>query len=203
MRIKICGITSIEDALACERLGADAIGYIFYRGSKRFIEPEAAREISSTLPAFIGRIGVFVDEDPDEVNRIAREALLTSVQLSGDESPEYCDHIALPVIKGFRVKQDFDFAILEQYKTQWYLLDAWHPDEYGGTGSAFDWEAIPADLRRRIILAGGINEQNLEDIKTRITPAGIDLSSAVESAPGKKDHKKLESFFTTYHSLWS
>lgn len=201
MRIKICGITNIEDALKAYGLGADALGFIFYKNSKRFIDAEKVKTIISELPPFIEKIGVFVNEVLAEINRIAEYCGLTNAQLHGDESPEICDAVSVPVIKAFRVNENFDFEIMNNYKVNHFLLDAFDKNEYGGTGLKFNWNLIPSHLRKKIILAGGITIENLEEIICKISPAAIDLSSSVESEPGKKDHKKLKEFFEKFNEL--
>ena len=191
MRIKICGITNLEDALVCQKCGADAIGYIFYPESKRFLEPQKAAEISRQLSPFITKVGVFVNEAARQVNEIAALARLNAVQLHGEEEPEIIRQINYPVIKSFRVKSDFNFKILNAYTNCSFLLDTFNDKEYGGTGHSFNWQLIPEALRSKVILAGGISLDNIEFIWNEIKPAAVDLSSALELAPGKKDHKKI------------
>ncbi len=191
MRIKICGITNLEDALVCQKCGADAIGYIFYPESKRFLEPQKAAEISRQLSPFITKVGVFVNEAAQRVNEIAALAGLNAVQLHGEEEPEIIRQINYPVIKSFRVKSDFDFKILNAYKNCSFLLDTFNDKEYGGTGHSFNWQLIPEALRSKVILAGGISLDNIEFIWNEIKPAAVDLSSSLELAQGKKDHKKI------------
>ncbi|NWF88988.1 MAG: phosphoribosylanthranilate isomerase [Ignavibacteriaceae bacterium] len=195
MKIKICGITNINDALLCEKLGADALGFIFYPKSKRFIEPSAAKEIIRKLSPFTMKIGVFVNELADTINEIGSDIKLNAIQLHGDESPDTVRKIVLPVIKSFRVGTNFNYSIINQYNNVSYLFDSYSPIEFGGTGKKFDWEEIPLELRNKIILSGGIKSANLEYIYQNIKPAAIDLSSSVESIPGRKDEKKLKEFF--------
>ena len=201
MRIKICGITKLEDALICEKEGSDALGFIFYSGSKRFITPHRAKEIISELGPFLAKVGVFVNESVTNINKIVSECGLTMVQLHGEESPDQIKNIIVPVIKGFRVAKNFDYAVLKKYKDCFFLLDTFSDSNYGGSGKSFKWENIPVALRAKVILAGGISIENLERIFTEIKPAAIDLSSSVELAPGKKDHKKIYSFFKKYSEL--
>lgn len=191
MRVKICGITNYKDAEAAVENGADALGFIFYKGSRRYIEPEKVRAIVDKLPVFLLKVGVFVDESVDEVNRIAKTAGLNALQLHGSETYEYVQRINLPVIKAFRVNDDFDYSLLDSFPGCSYLLDAYDPNQPGGTGLKFDWDKIPHNLRDKIILAGGISVDNIEYIYNKIKPQAIDLSSSVEITPGKKDHKKL------------
>ena len=199
MRIKICGITTLADAQYCEQLGAHAVGFIFYSASKRFVSPDMVARISRRLGPFIQRVGVFVNAPVDEVNQTADMCGLNMVQLHGDESPEYTKNIAVPVIKGFRVRENFNYHVINEFNHCFLLLDAWSDTEMGGTGQAFDWQKIPANIRSRIILAGGVSEHNIEQINRDIHPAAVDLSSSVESSPGIKDHRKLERFFAKAH----
>ncbi|MFA8343290.1 MAG: phosphoribosylanthranilate isomerase [Rhodothermaceae bacterium] len=191
MRVKICGITRLEDALICAKLGVDAVGFIFYKKSKRYISPESASEIISKLPAFIQKVGVFVDEDPKIINQTAEKTGITIAQLHGDEQPETISQINIPVIKAFRVSLFFNYDILYRYKKTPILLDGYDSEEKGGTGKSFEWKKIPAELRSEIILAGGVNETNVEKIAKEINPAAIDISSSVEISPGIKDTNKL------------
>jgi phosphoribosylanthranilate isomerase len=201
MRVKVCGITNIDDALLCESLGADALGFIFYPKSKRYIQPEKAKSIIENLSPFILKVGVFVDEDPDEINKIASEINLSAVQLSGDEDFTIINKLKRPVIKTFRIKNNFDFSQLEKFNGSSFLLDSHSKEEFGGTGQKFDWELIPNTLKNKIILAGGVSTENIEFIYKNIKPAAVDLSSSLEKEPGKKDEKKVREFFRKFNSL--
>ncbi len=201
MKVKVCGITNFEDALLCEACGADAVGFIFYNKSKRYIKPETTREIIKSLSPFTMKVGVFVDENVENINRIASEIKLNAIQLSGNESPENSSKIILPVIKGFRIKEDFDFSIIDRYKNTAYLLDAFSSEEFGGTGKKFTWDLIPAYLKNKIILAGGVSVDNIENIFRKIQPAAVDLSSSLEKAPGIKDKEKVVNFFEKFNLL--
>jgi len=201
MKVKICGITNVEDAMLCSSLGADATGFIFYKKSKRYIAPEKAKEIIKQLPIFLLKVGVFVNERPEKINRIAKQINLNVIQLHGDETPEDIDVIDLPVIKAFRVGKAFDYKVLSNYKNCSFLLDSFDEKEYGGTGKKFDWKNIPEELRDKIILAGGITKKNLESIYMKISPYAIDVSSSIESLPGKKDVTKLNDFFSELNKL--
>lgn len=203
MKVKICGITNIEDALLAEQLGADAVGFIFYKKSKRYISPEIAKVISHKLSAFTLKVGVFVNETEDEINRIAAAARLNLIQLHGDEKPEMIEKLTLPSIKSFRIKEDFDFTILEEYPHTNFLFDTFSQNEFGGTGKTFDWSIIPPSLRKRVIIAGGVSEKNVEEIFTKINPYAVDVSSLLEISPGKKDHDKMKSFFQKINQLRS
>jgi phosphoribosylanthranilate isomerase len=185
LKIKICGITN----------KADAVGLVFYRGSKRFISPEVASEIIKELSPFTVKVGVFVNEQPEIINEISKKLKINVVQLHGDESPEVVSKINLPVIKCFRVKNGFDFSVLEKYNNASFLLDSFSETEFGGTGKIFKWSLIPDYLRNKIILSGGISVKNIETIYKNIKPAAVDLSSSLELEPGKKDKRKVEEFF--------
>lgn len=201
MRVKICGITNLADALVCQQYGADALGFIFYRGSKRYIAPEEVQEIITRLSPFITKIGVFVNESVNTINKIATKVGLNAVQLHGEEAPEYISQIHLPVIKSFRIDPEFDYGSLIDYKNCYYLLDSYSPEEYGGTGTTFNWQRIPEELRESIILAGGISIDNIDVICRDIRPAAIDVSSALESFPGKKDPEKIKRFMNKYKNI--
>ena len=201
MRIKICGITNYEDAKLCCDLGADALGFIFTEKSKRRVSINDAKEIINKLPVFVGKIGVFVNEDLNTINHISRETKLTGVQLHGEGTSEFAESVNLPVIKTFRINSRFNFSVLQQYHSCKFLLDTYSSEEYGGTGHSFNWNIIPAELRNQIILAGGISIDNIEHVFTIIKPDAVDLSSSVEKYPGKKDEVKLKNFFQKINSL--
>lgn len=201
MKIKICGITNYEDAkLACD-LGADAIGFIFYKKSKRSVEAEEVKNIISKLPAFILKVGVFVNERIDIVNQIMQDCKLNIAQLHGDENVEYLNKINFPVVKALRISNNYDYNILKQYLNFNILLDTFNNNEFGGTGTNFKWDTIPSEIKSKIILAGGIKEENLEEIFSNILPYAIDVSSSLEEYPGKKNRNKMLSFFEKYNKL--
>jgi phosphoribosylanthranilate isomerase len=203
LQVKICGITNINDALLCAECGADALGFIFYEKSKRFIKNEQAAEIIKQLPPFIAKVGVFVDESFDTINKTVKETGLNSVQLHGNELPEFAQRFFLPIIKAFRVDNNFDWSKIEDYQNCKILLDAFSQNEMGGTGKSFDWKLIPDGIKKKIILSGGISIDNLEFIFSEIKPAAVDLSSSLESAPGKKDHQKVKEFLNKLNRLRS
>jgi len=195
VKVKICGITNLEDALFCENLGANALGFIFYDNSKRYIQPNSARDIIKMLSPFILKVGVFVNDTPENINSISKLAGLNIVQLHGDETPKQIAEINLPTIKAFRVSDDFDFDILNDYKNCYFLLDSYSLSEYGGTGNTFNWDLIPKDLKNKIILSGGISSSNIQRIIKEVNPYAIDVSSSLEEFFGKKSHEKLIEFF--------
>ena len=196
--VKICGITNLEDALASCEYGADAIGFIFYRNSPRFIEPHKAGEIIKKIPPFVAAVGVFVNEDISAVNKIAREAGLNAVQLHGNESTEFCEKITGRVIKSFKVKKgeaETLYHEMENYNVSAYLLYTYKEELDGGTGVVFDWDiAMEAGRLGRIILAGGLTPENVADAIKKARPYAVDVSSGVEERPGKKDLKKVREF---------
>jgi phosphoribosylanthranilate isomerase len=196
LRIKICGITNREDALAAIECGADALGFVFYSESPRAITPEKAKSIVSEFQPFISSVGVFVNETRKELERIADYAGLNIVQLHGTESPEDCC-LNRTVIKAIRVKDLTDLEPLTHYKSaSAFLLDTYAPNSIGGTGQRFNWEiAIEAKKFGKIILAGGLTPDNVADAIQTVLPYGIDVCSGVESSKkGKKDLKKLRKF---------
>lgn len=201
MKIKICGITNIDDAKYCVDLGADALGFIFYRNSKRYIDPKIAKNIIEQLPPFISKVGVFVNEDTSVINKIAKEIKLSLLQLHGNESKDYISNINYPVIKAFRIDENFDFSQLENYGNCYHLLDAYSQKGLGGTGEQFDWTRIPQSISNKIILAGGVSEENIELIYNAVKPYAIDLSSSIEIQPGIKDHNKLNNLFKKFNDL--
>lgn len=201
MKIKICGITNIEDAQLCSTLGADALGFIFYKKSKRYISPKEAKKIISQLPPFVLKVGVFVNEKPFRINEISKEVKLHLVQLHGEETQKDIDIIDLPVVKAFRINEKFNFQKLEEFKNCSYLFDSFDESEYGGTGKKFVWKNIPDEIKTKIILAGGITSDDLKIVLTEINPYAIDVSSSIESKPGKKDHKKLKLLFEKINEL--
>jgi phosphoribosylanthranilate isomerase len=192
MRIKICGITNFEDAIAAYEAGADALGFIFYEKSQRYIEHGTASKIIGKLPPFITTVGVFVNSSADEINRIVDASGIHMIQLHGEEPPDIIPKLIRPVIKSFRVHNEFRFEEMEQYRNCYYLLDTYSELGYGGTGEKFDWNLIPANLKHKIILAGGIGKDDLGKIQRYVNPAAIDVSSSIELKPGKKNINKLK-----------
>ena len=198
-RVKICGITNLEDAQQAISLGADALGFNFYKRSPRYLEPSKAKLIIEALPPLVSLVGIFVDEfSPDRILRIAHAIGIGSVQLHGSEAPEYVKRVSeLRVIKAFRVGDDFDFNQMAAYSVGAYLLDGFDPKVLGGTGKTFDWTfAIQAKKIGRIILAGGLAASNIYDAITHVRPYAVDVCSGIESEPGKKDASKMEKLFS-------
>jgi phosphoribosylanthranilate isomerase len=198
IRIKICGITNLEDALLAAELGADALGFIFYLKSPRHVDPDDARSIIAQLPPFVAAVGVFVDEATAVVQELAVKVGLDWVQLHGQESPDYCRNLGRKVIKGFRIKDEGSLRRLADYRgvAQALLLDTYKKGQVGGTGEVFDWHmAREAKKYGRIILAGGLTADNVAQAIATALPDAVDAASGTEAAPGKKDPAKLRAFF--------
>jgi phosphoribosylanthranilate isomerase len=196
VRIKICGITNGEDALAAARFGADALGFIFAPSPRR-IAPEKARQIIKVLPPLVQTVGVFVDEDLGEVSSVAQMCGLDILQFHGSESADYCDSFDHRVIKAVRLRNRQDLKSLPKYDgvVQALLLDTYVPDKVGGTGMTFNWEwALEAGKYGRIILAGGLSAENVAAAISIVKPYGVDASSSLEQSPGIKDHEKMAQF---------
>ena len=195
-RIKICGITRLEDAHMAVELGADAIGLVFYAPSPRSIDPEQARAIIAAMPPFVTTVGLFVDPAPEQVESVLRRCSLGLLQFHGDEMPDFCRGFGLPYIKAVRVRADADLVqYLSRYRAaQGWLLDAYHDELYGGTGESFDWKLIPRDLARPVILSGGLAPDNVGAAVRQVRPWAVDVSSGVEAAKGVKDAAKIAAF---------
>jgi len=194
--VKICGITNVPDALAAADAGADALGFVFYEPSPRSIAVATAAAISRALPPALVRVGVFVNAAEETVVTAIRECGLSLLQFHGDEPPDYCLQFGVMSLKAFRVRDRDSLRALPAYRTDAWLLDAFTPAQPGGTGATFNWDlAVEARaLGRPIFLAGGLTPGNVADAVRRVRPYGVDVSSGVESAPGKKDASKLRAF---------
>jgi phosphoribosylanthranilate isomerase len=198
VRVKICGITNLQDAMAAIELGTDGLGFNFYKKSPRYIEPSKAKPIIEALPPLISVVGIFVDEySPERVMTIAHAIGISSVQLHGSESPEYVKQLSgLRVIKAFLIDEKFEAERIAAYPVNAYLLDTHDPDQIGGTGRSFDWNiALSAKKHGHIILAGGLNTHNIFEAIRTVGPYGVDICSSVESQPGTKDFLKMKSLF--------
>jgi len=198
VRIKICGITNIEDARLAAGMGAHALGFIFFPKSPRSVRPDAAREIIRNLPPLLMTVGVFVDEEAGVVRQIAETAGLDWIQLHGQETPEYCRSLKRRVVKGFRIKDADSLSLLPGYRgsVQAFLLDTYKAGTAGGTGKTFDWTlARRAKEWGPVILAGGLTPANVAQAIKAAQPDAVDVASGVETAPGKKDPDKLRAFF--------
>ncbi len=192
--VKICGITRLEDGLAAARLGADWLGFNFWPRSRRYLPPADAAPIVAALPPGVVPVGVFVDPSRDELLAAIRDSGVRAVQLHGDEPPELCASLPVPVVKGLRVRDARDLAALAAYEVQGFLLDSATPG-YGGSGTPFDWSlAVAAAATVPIWLAGGLTPENVGEAVRRVRPFGVDVASGVESAPGVKDLARVEAF---------
>ena len=194
-KVKICGITSLDDALMAAEAGADALGFVFFEKSPRHVLPDDAAGIIAALPPFVQVVGLFVNAPLDLVNATADRCGLDIVQLHGDETPSYCDGVHRRVMKAFRVRGVESLVPIADYDVAGFLLDAYSPGAYGGTGASFDWDcAIRAKGKGPIILAGGLDPGNVATAVAKVAPYGVDVSSGVESAPGRKDPEKVRRF---------
>ncbi len=196
VRSKICGITRVEDALAAAAAGADAIGLVFYAKSPRAVRVEQAQQIIAALPPFVTTVGLFVDMPRPELQQILAQVPLDLLQFHGDESVEQCEGYGRPYIKALRVKAGDDIAaLMAQYPSaSGVLLDTFVEGVPGGTGLAFDWSLVPAELPKPVILAGGLTPDNVATAIDRVRPYAVDISGGVESAKGIKDADKVRAF---------
>lgn len=195
-RVKICGITRVEDALEAAKQGSDAIGLVFYAASPRNVSNEVARAIVAALPPFVSVVGLFVNASRANIDAVLAEVRLDVLQFHGDETPDDCTQFNLPFLKAIRVNADTN---LLQYANdfrhaQALLLDAHSKAAYGGTGQTFDWNLIPAELSKPIILAGGLNADNVEQAIMQVKPYAVDVSGGVELSKGIKDADKIAAF---------
>jgi len=195
-RIKICGLRDAATARETARLGADAIGLVFYAPSPRHVEIEAAREIVAALPPFVMSVGLFVDAEPDYVRSVLAQVPLDVLQFHGNESPAYCEQFSSPYLKAVRVKPGLN---LLEYAASYagargLLVDAFVEGVPGGTGEGFDWSLLPDDLPLPLILSGGLYPGNVKTAVEKVRPWAVDVSSGVESAKGIKDVAKIAAF---------
>ena len=195
-RIKICGITRVEDALEAVRLGADALGFVFYPPSPRVVTIEQAKAIVTHLPPFVTVVGLFVDETRERIDHAIREVPLDLLQFHGDEAPSACSGFQRPWIKAIRMRENLDLQQVEQRYSaaSGLLLDTYRKGVPGGTGQSFDWGRIPKGMASRIILAGGLDPQNVEQAINQLHPYAVDVSGGVEAAKGIKDAGKMAAF---------
>jgi phosphoribosylanthranilate isomerase len=195
-RIKICGITRVEDARAAAELGVDAVGLVFYGASPRNVGLEQARAVIAAVPPFVTVVGLFVDPAAEHVASVLRTCALGLLQFHGDETPGFCGAFGLPYIKAQRVKADTDLvqSLSPYHAARGWLLDAYHDQLYGGTGKSFDWKLIPRNLARPIILSGGLTPDNVAEAVRQVRPWAVDVSSGVEAEKGIKDAAKIAAF---------
>ena len=205
-RIKICGLTRHEDVQAAVVAGADALGFVFYSRSPRYIQPEAAARLMAKIPPFVSTVGLFVNASVAEVQEVVAQTSISLLQFHGDETPALCAAIASavnrPYIRAIRVKPDTDPADLLEYESDYraastlftgLLLDT-YVDSYGGSGKVFDWSLIPENIAPRVVLSGGLSAQNATDAVQRVRPYAVDVSSGVEHDKGIKDAAKIRAF---------
>ncbi len=196
VRTKICGITSVADALVVAQAGVDAIGLVFYAKSPRVVTAEQAQKIVAALPPFVTTVGLFVNASADEINAILAVVALDVLQFHGDETPEFCQGFSRPYFRALRMQPGVDIAASAAQYTgaQGILLDAWVPGIPGGTGERFDWAQIPDNLAKPLILAGGLNEDNVSQAIHEVQPWAVDISGGVEASYGVKDADKVRKF---------
>ncbi len=201
-RVKVCGVTEVEDARDAVLLGADAIGLNFYPNSPRYLDAARAAKIIDSLPPLVTTVGVFVNHpDPQNLEDFAVSLGLHAVQLHGNETPDYCSMIQrVKVIKALRVDSNFRVDTLRSYGSRTFLLDACSPDHFGGTGKSFNWDLVfGANAFGSIIVAGGLNPENVALAVSTLHPYGVDVASGVESKLGKKDYEKMRRFIEAVH----
>jgi len=196
VRVKICGMTRVEDALAAVDAGADALGLMFCEASPRCVTREQAMEIVRELPPFVARVGVFVNPSADNVRAAIAEGGINTLQFHGEETPAFCRQFGLPVIKAFRVRDAESLKPLAGFRTEAWLLDSFVEGKHGGTGAVFNWDLAAQAVKQggRVILAGGLTPENAADAVRRVWPYALDVSSGVEFAPGRKDAAKVRAF---------
>lgn len=195
VRIKFCGLTNVRDVTAAVHMGVDALGFVFYPSSPRAVTIEQAKTLCGGVPAFVTRVGLFVNASAEQVALAFREARLNLVQFHGDESPEFCQSVGLPYIRALRVRDGMDLeATMAAYPdASGFLLDTYRPGVPGGTGERFDWSLIP-NTNRPLILAGGLNPENAREAIEQVAPWALDVSGGIESTPGQKDPDKMARF---------
>ena len=199
-RVKICGITSADDAAAAVEAGADALGFVFAPGTPRLVQLDVAERIVKELPPFVATVGVFVDQPLEDLLRIADRCHLRAVQLHGSEPEAYSRRIPFTVIKAIRVRDAHDLRAIETYPAHAFLLDAFVEGQAGGTGMAISWDlARHAKGKAPIILSGGLRPETVGQAVRLVRPYGVDVSSGVERSPGRKDHKKVREFLAAVH----
>jgi phosphoribosylanthranilate isomerase len=196
VKVKICGITNPADGLAAVEAGADLIGLMFYNGSPRHVPLELAAQIAAQLPPSVVKVGVFVNPNEELVTAAIARCGLNLLQFHGDEPPEFCTQFGVMSMKAFRIRDAAALEALPRYPTDAWLLDAYSPNRRGGTGDTFNWDlALEAQkLGRPVFLAGGLTPENVGEAVRRVEPFGVDVSSGVESAPGRKDPARMRAF---------
>ncbi len=204
VKVKICGITNLDDAMAAADFGADALGFVFFKKSPRDISPANAKKIIKRLPPFISTAGVFVNENKNTIEKVVLQSGIDIIQLHGEEPPVACRFLEHLAIKAIRVKSIDNLKIISKYKDKVsaFLLDTYTPEVFGGTGQVFNWDiAVEAKKFGRVILAGGLTPENIEKAIIWVHPYAVDVSSGIEAEKGKKDHKKMRLFIERAKSV--
>lgn len=200
-KIKVCGIKSLKDALSAAEYGADALGFVFYGKSPRYIEPADAAAIIKKLPPFVTPVALFVNAHEDSVMAVLDETGIEVLQFHGDETPDYVSSFSQRTIKALRIKDEKSLSYIHNYDVNAILADAYSPDAYGGTGQTFNWKLLSSlQSSERIILAGGLGPENVAEAIRKVRPYAVDVSSGVEASPGVKDHDKLRRFIEEVRS---
>ena len=193
--VKICGLTNLDDAMDAVDCGADLLGFNFWADSRRYIDPETARELIGELPTAVSKVGIFVNADPHWMIDVAVELELDFLQLHGDETPEVCNAIGRPWFKAFRLKDEKDLLEIPRFESEWLLVDASVEKAFGGTGGVSNWDlAREAKKYGSLFLSGGLKPDNIETAIRTVAPYAVDVASGVESAPGVKDRNRVEEF---------
>ena len=204
IKVKICGVTSLDDAMACVEAGTDALGLNFYEPSPRYLEIGKAAEITKHLPPFVARVGLFVNASEDKVRETIEKTGINTLQFHGDETPEFCSKFApMKVIKAFRMQGANTLKTFSDYNVDAYLLDSFDPGTPGGTGMIFNWDLArqAKDEGKPIILAGGLDPENIAEAIHETWPYAVDVASGVESERGKKDIKLVRRFIETVRQV--
>ena len=198
VRVKICGLTRPEDVQACVDAGADALGFVFYPDSPRFVRPEQMAQLLSHIPAFVQTVGLFVNPTPEWVDEVCSAVPLDLLQFHGDETPAFCASFRKPYIKAIRVRPGVDLLqyCVSYASARGMLLDTFHPDVWGGSGQSFDWSLIPKNCSLPIILSGGLNAMNVGEAIQAVHPFAVDVSSGVEVSKGIKDASRIQAFLS-------
>lgn len=205
VRIKICGITNVQDAVAAVDAGADALGFMFFQSSKRNLSIDHAASIIREVPPFVAKVGVFVNPVEELVRAAVDVAGIDTLQFHGEESPDFCGRFSEKIVKAFRVRDQASLHACLAYRRYAWLLDSYVGGARGGTGVVFDWNiaAEATKLNRMVILAGGLRAETVGDAVRKVRPYAVDVSSGVEAAPGKKDHQKIRDFVASVRSATS
>ncbi|MEW5758470.1 MAG: phosphoribosylanthranilate isomerase [Candidatus Omnitrophota bacterium] len=203
-KVKVCGITNVNDALASIDAGCDALGFVFYKKSPRYINPDGCQGITRYIPGSIVKIGIFVDEKEKKIKEIAKACQLDVLQFHGKETPSFCKRFkGYKIIKAFRIKNKIDPRQIKKYNVFAYMFDTYMPKKIGGTGKNFNWELVKhiGKLRQPVFLSGGLNEKNVKQAIKVAHPNWVDASSSLEVSPGKKDIKKVKKFINAAKGL--